>query len=73
GEISSCIIDPAIKPGARVAKGSELGYFQYGGSTVCCLFRPGAISAFALGALPDLEHPHRPLLRVNELLAQASN
>jgi len=73
GEISSCIIDPGIKPGARVAKGSELGYFQYGGSTVCCLFRPGAISAFALGALPELDHPHQPLLRVNELLAQASD
>ena len=72
GEISSCVIDPKIKAGAKVGKGQELGYFQYGGSTLCCLFRPGAIGAFALAALPEPEEPHPPLIRVNSLLARAA-
>jgi phosphatidylserine decarboxylase len=48
-EISSCVIDPAIQPGARVTKGQELGYFQYGGSTHCLVFRQGAIAEFTAG------------------------
>lgn len=72
GEISSCVIDAPIKPGARVQKGQELGYFQYGGSTLCCLFRPGAIGAFALGAMPDPDNAHPSPLRVNALLARAA-
>lgn len=73
GEISSCVMDRRIKDGARVAKGDELGYFQYGGSTVCCLFRPGAIASFALGAIPEPYHPHAPLLRVNAFLARGAD
>ena len=73
GEISSCVIDRKIKSGVRVAKGEELGYFEYGGSTVCCIFRPGAIDAFALDAIPDHDHPHPPLLRVNAVLARAAD
>lgn len=42
-EISSCVIDPSLAIGARVAKGQELGYFQFGGSTHCLVFRPGAV------------------------------
>jgi phosphatidylserine decarboxylase len=45
-EISSCVIDSAIQPGERVTKGQELGYFQYGGSTHCVVFRQGAIREF---------------------------
>ncbi|MEM7049347.1 MAG: phosphatidylserine decarboxylase family protein [Acidobacteriota bacterium] len=45
-EISTCVIDPEIRPGARVEKGQELGYFQFGGSTHCVLFRPGVIKEF---------------------------
>ena len=30
-------------PGQRVAKGEELGYFAFGGSTVVCLFEPGRL------------------------------
>lgn len=45
-EISSCIIHDWIKPGARVEKGQELGYFQFGGSTHCVLFRKGVVRAF---------------------------
>lgn len=47
-EISSCIIDPEIRPGARVTKGQELGYFQFGGSTHCVFFRPGVIDHFTV-------------------------
>lgn len=72
GEISSCVINRAIKAGAKVKKGAELGYFQYGGSTVCCLFRPGAIGAFAANGLAQPEHePNPPPLRVNAMLAHA--
>ena len=46
-EISSCIIGAKIVPGARVVKGQELGYFQFGGSTHCLIFRKGAIRRFA--------------------------
>jgi phosphatidylserine decarboxylase len=73
GEISSCVIDHRIKHGARVAKGDELGYFQYGGSTVCCLFRPGAVAGFALDAIPEPDHPHPPVVRVNAALARAAD
>jgi len=73
GEISSCLIGRKIKRGARVAKGEELGLFQYGGSTVCCLFRPGALTGFSLEALPDPDHPRQPpLIRVNAALGRAA-
>jgi len=72
GEISSCVIDCRIKHGARVAKGDELAYFQYGDSTVCCIFRPGVMDAFALGAISEPDHPTPPVLAVNALLARAA-
>lgn len=45
-EISSCVIADKIQPGKRVEKGDELGYFQFGGSTHCVIFRPGVIKEF---------------------------
>lgn len=45
-EVSSCIIDKKIKPGYKIKKGEELGYFQFGGSTHCLVFRKGAINKF---------------------------
>ncbi len=45
-EISSCIIGDDIKPGKKVNKGDEVGYFQFGGSTHCLVFRPGVIKDF---------------------------
>ena len=45
-EVSSCIIDPRIKPGYHVKKGEDLGYFQFGGSTQCLIFRKGVIKRF---------------------------
>jgi phosphatidylserine decarboxylase len=41
------MIHPKIQPCYHVAKGEELGYFQFGGSTHCLVFRPGAIAGFS--------------------------
>jgi phosphatidylserine decarboxylase len=45
-EIASCNINKNIKPGKRVKKGDELGYFAYGGSTHCLIFEPNVIKKF---------------------------
>ncbi len=64
-DVSSCIIDPNITPGDHVAKGEELGYFQFGGSTHCLIFRPGVIADFALAAIPQPHDPNAPLMLLN--------
>ncbi len=71
-EVSSCVIDAKVKPGYHVGKGDELGYFQFGGSTHCLVFRPGAIAEFALAAIPQPHDPHAPIVRVRSRLALAS-
>jgi phosphatidylserine decarboxylase len=71
-EVSSCVIDPTIEPGYHVAKGEELGYFQFGGSTHCLVFRPGVIADFGLDALPQLHDPDAPLVLVRSKLAIAN-
>ena len=71
-EISSCVIRPEIVPGARVQKGQELGCFQYGGSTHCLIFRPGAIAAFAAGAIPQPNDADPPVMPLNSYLATAA-
>ncbi len=63
-EVSSCLIGPKVTPGYHVGKGEELGYFQYGGSTHCLVFRPGAIAEFALAAIPQPHDPKAPLMLV---------
>lgn len=70
-DVSSCIIGPDIREGVRVAKGDELGYFQFGGSTYCLVFRPGAIAGFTLNALPAPAHADAPLVLVNSRIALA--
>jgi phosphatidylserine decarboxylase len=45
-EVSSCVI--TVYPGQKVKKGAELGYFQFGGSTYCLIFRPGIIKKFTV-------------------------
>jgi phosphatidylserine decarboxylase len=70
-EVSSCIIAPDIVPGSHVTKGQELGYFQYGGSTHCLIFRPNVIRDFAIGAIPQPTNPNAPLVLVNSKLATA--
>lgn len=52
-EVSSCVIGEQVVPGHHLEKGDELGYFQFGGSTQCLVFRPGAVESFALQAIPQ--------------------
>jgi phosphatidylserine decarboxylase len=70
-DVSSCLIDEAVVPGARVAKGDELGRFQFGGSTHCLLFRPGALADVAVQALPR-DEATTPLVRVRSRIATAA-
>ena len=67
-EVSSCVIDEAAAPGNHLGKGDELGYFQFGGSTECLIFQPGAIESFTLGALPQ---PNATAVHVRSHLATA--
>jgi phosphatidylserine decarboxylase len=71
-DVSSCLIGPEVTPGYHIGKGEELGYFQYGGSTHCLVFRPGAIAGFALAAIPQPHDPDAPLMLVRSPLATAS-
>jgi phosphatidylserine decarboxylase len=71
-EVSSCVIAPEITPGHHVGKGDELGHFQFGGSTHCLVFRPGAVADFSLGALPQPGNPQAPLVLVRSKLATAA-
>ncbi|GAA1002265.1 phosphatidylserine decarboxylase family protein [Subtercola frigoramans] len=70
-EVSSCIIHSAITSNAHVNKGDEIGYFQFGGSTECLIFRPGAIKEFALQAIPQPHDSANSLVPVNSRLATA--
>lgn len=46
-EVSSITIE--VEVGQKVTKGQELGYFSYGGSSLCLVFQEGAIDHFTLG------------------------
>jgi phosphatidylserine decarboxylase len=70
-EVSSCVIHPEIRPGHRVQKGEEVGYFQYGGSTYCLIFQPGAIAGFTPAALPQPENPDAPVVLLGAQIASA--
>jgi phosphatidylserine decarboxylase len=64
-DVSSCMIEAL--PGQCVAKGDEIGFFQYGGSTCCLVFEPGVISSFV--PQPPFDHP--PPVKVNTHIATA--
>jgi phosphatidylserine decarboxylase len=70
-EVSSCLIGKHVSPGYHVTKGEELGYFQFGGSTHCLVFRPDAIAEFTLAALPQLNNPNPPPVLLCSKLAVA--
>ena len=50
-EVSSCVV--TAKEGEAVKKGDQIGYFQFGGSTHCLVFRKGVISQFSARAIPQ--------------------
>jgi len=69
-EVSSCIV--TVREHQKVRKGEQIGYFQFGGSTHCLVFRNGVISQFAAGAIPQGENGSNSVnLNVNALLAIA--
>ncbi len=70
-EVSSCML--SVKEGQRVKKGDEVGFFQFGGSTHCLVFRRGVIGEFALQAIPQGENgANSTIVKVNSLLAIAN-
>jgi phosphatidylserine decarboxylase len=70
-EVSSCAL--SVKEGQRVKKGDEIGFFQFGGSTHCLVFRRGVIGEFALQAIPQGENGAKSaIVKVNSLLAIAT-
>jgi phosphatidylserine decarboxylase len=46
-----------LKKGDEVKKGDQLGYFSFGGSTLCMVFQPGVINYYTLSA-PNLKDPN---------------
>jgi phosphatidylserine decarboxylase len=68
-DVSSCVIRPDLGPGSHLAKGDELGHFQFGGSTYCLVFRPGVIADFTVAAVPQPHNTEPPLVRVLSRLA----
>ena len=67
-EVSSCIA--TVEERSKVKKGEQLGYFQFGGSTHCLVFRKGVISQFAAQAIPQgANGTDSPVVKVNSLLA----
>jgi len=68
-EISSITI--GVKVGQQVKKGEELGYFSYGGSTLCLVFQPKAIKRFTVKA-PTTKDPTGEAINVNAQIAVAN-
>lgn len=70
-EISSVTIEASI--GDKVKKGEELGYFSYGGSSMCLVFQPGAIRRFVVeGPKPGGDPDGGPPIKVNAEIALAN-
>lgn len=69
-EVSSCVM--SVKEGQSVEKGEQIGYFQFGGSTHCLVVGPGAISEFALDAIPQGDYGANSVnVKVNSMVAKA--
>jgi phosphatidylserine decarboxylase len=69
-DVSSCII--GVQPGQHVGKGDELGYFQFGGSTHCLVFRPGVIETVHVQTIPLPGDPDAPLVLLHSAIATAT-
>jgi len=70
-EVSSCVV--TVQEKAKVKKGEPIGYFQFGGSTHCLVFRKGVVSQFAAQAIPQgTNGASSSIVKVNSLLAVAN-
>jgi len=72
-EISS--ITFKVNVGDTLKKGDELGYFSYGGSSLCIVFQPGAINHFTVAPPPPLpvkDPTAGPAINVNAQIAVAN-
>lgn len=74
-EISSVKIN--VTEGSEVAKGDELGYFSYGGSSMVLAFEPGVISVVPGPYPPDPDHipekdKHRYAIQAGSMIARAN-
>lgn len=68
-DVSSCVL--SVETGQHLAKGEELGYFQFGGSTHCLVFEPGAVASFSLQSVPQPADPRAQTVKVLSHLATA--
>ncbi len=68
-EVSSVRFE--VEVGQRVRKGAELGYFSYGGSSLCVVFESGAIERFTLGPPPEDGEEYSVPVKVNAQIAIA--
>ena len=67
-EVSSCKI--TVQKDQHVKKGDQLGYFQYGGSSHCLIFRPGVIKEFKHKNGQPIEIGDN--IKVREMIAEAN-
>ena len=71
-EVSSCLV--TAKENTKVKKGDQIGYFQFGGSSHCLVFRKGVVSQFAAQAIPQGPNgANSTIVKVNSLLAVANS
>ncbi|MTI31359.1 phosphatidylserine decarboxylase family protein [Xanthovirga aplysinae] len=71
-EISSVNIQ--VKAGQQVKKGEELGWFNYGGSSMCLIFKKGAIAQFTVSnPHEDNDFDDGPFVRANAQIAIANS
>lgn len=69
-EISS--VSFQVRAGDVVAKGAELGYFSYGGSSMAVVFQPGAIQRFTVPTNTSGNQDNGPPIYVNAQIAIAN-
>ncbi|AFH63327.1 phophatidylserine decarboxylase associated domain-containing protein [Paenibacillus caseinilyticus] len=68
-EVSSCKF--TVNVGDFVKKGDQLGYFQFGGSTHCLIFRKDVIEQFVVDAIPAPDFNNSTVIKINSKLAVA--
>jgi phosphatidylserine decarboxylase len=76
-EVSSCVLKNGegieLQEGWHVNKGDQLGYFQFGGSTHCLVFRPQVRLKFVPDAHPKGPHASKSkVVKVKSRLATVS-